>query len=182
MSEFEITALILSEHDVIRREFTALDELADAGSPDDLRRAWTALAARLEVHAVGEEELFYPRLARAADEGVQESIDAVHDHNEIRSSARAVEEHEFGSEQWWAAVRTCREVNGDHMAEEEREFLPDFREAVDAERREELGMRWLEFHDQHEGAQGLSGEDADPEEVVGAVAGGPADTAGGARA
>lgn len=182
MSEFEITALILSEHDVVRREFVALDELADAGSPEDLRRAWADLSARLEVHAVGEEELLYPRLARAAEDGVQESVDAVRDHNGIRSSARAVEEHELGSEAWWAAVRACREVNGDHMAEEEREFLPDFRQAVDAERREELGMRWLEFHDRHEGAQGLSGEDADPEEVAGIASGGPTDTPGGARA
>ena len=68
------------------------------------------------------------------------------------------------------------------MAEEKREFLPDLREAVDAERREELGIRWLEFHDQHEGARGLSGEDADPEQVVGDAAGEPAETAGGARA
>ena len=178
MSEFEITALVLAEHDVMRREFAALDGLA----PAELEPAWRALATRLEVHAVGEEELLYPRLARAADEGVQESVDAVRDHNEIRSSARAVDEHELGSHAWWVAVRACREVNGDHMAEEEREFLPDFREAVDAERREELGMRWLEFHDQHEGAQGLSGEDADPEEVAGIASGAPTDSAGGARA
>lgn len=168
MSEFEITALVLSEHDVIRREFAALDELSD---PDELGAAWSALAARLEVHAVGEEELLYPRLARAAQDGVQESVAAVRDHNEIRAGVRAVDEHEVGSEQWWAAVRAARESNGDHMAEEEREFLPDFREAVDAERREELGMSWLAFHDEHEGARGLSGEDADPQEVAGT--GGP---------
>lgn len=164
MPDFEITALVLSEHDVLRREFAALDELSDV---EELRSAWAALAARLEVHAVGEEELLYPRLAAAADDGVRETLDAVRDHNDIRAAARAVDEHEPGSDGWWAAVRGAREVNGDHMAEEEREFLPDFRDSVDAERREELGLRWLELHDRHDGARGLSGDDADPEQVAG---------------
>ena len=163
MSDFEITALILSEHDVFRREFAALEELSD---PAELRNAWDALAAKLEVHAVGEEELFYPVLAKESEEGAEEGKHAVHDHNEIRHAAQAVAEHDVGSEGWWEAVRNCQRVNGDHMAEEETEFLPEFKAAVDDERREELGMRWLEFHDVHEDAEGLSGEDADPEEVV----------------
>ncbi len=163
MSEFEITALVLAEHDVIRREFEALEGVS---APDQLERAWRALAARLEVHAVGEEELFYPLLARAAQDAVQDSVEAVHDHNEIRAAVRAVDEHETGSQSWQEAVRAAREVNGDHMAEEERDFLPEFRDSVDAQRREDLGMRWLEFHDRHEDGEGLSGEDADPQEVV----------------
>ncbi|MCW2605164.1 MAG: uncharacterized protein JWN61_3299, partial [Pseudonocardiales bacterium] len=57
-------------------------------------------------------------------------------------------------------------VNADHMAEEEREFLPDFKESVDDDRREELGMLWLQFHDEHPHADGLTSEDADPEAVV----------------
>lgn len=163
MSEFEITALVLSEHEVFRRDFVALDELSGAA----LAQAWQQLAARLEVHAVGEEELFYPLLAREAEDGVQETEDAVRDHNGIRTAARAVEEQEPGSEQWWAAVRATQEVNAEHMAEEERDFLPGFREAVDPERREELGMQWLAFHDEHEQARGLSGDDADPAKVAG---------------
>ena len=163
VSEFEITALILSEHEVFRRDFAALEEMTDTAQ---LTAAWEALAARLEVHAVGEEELFYPVLAVEAEDGAEEGKHAVHDHNEIRHAAHAVAEHEVGSDAWWEAVRTTREVNGDHMAEEETGFLPDFKQNVDAERREELGMRWLEFHDVHEDAEGLSGEDADPEEVV----------------
>ena len=163
MSEFEITALVLSEHEVFRREFAALEDVADA---DGLAQAWTSLAARLEVHAAGEEELFYPVLAQESDEGAEEGTRAVRDHNEIRHAAAAVDEHEVGSDGWWEAVRACREVNGDHMAEEEREFLPEFKASVDDERREELGMRWLAFHDDHEDGKGLSGEDADPEEVV----------------
>ncbi len=52
------------------------------------------------------------------------------------------------------------------MAEEEREYLPAFREAVNEQRREDLGLRWLQFHDSHDHAAGLNGADADPAAVI----------------
>ena len=162
MSDYEITALILSEHEVFRREFAKLDDLP----PEKLEGAWTSLADALEVHASGEEEMFYPLLATAGSEEADDARTQVHDHNEIRDSVRAVAEQEVGSEVWWTAVRNAQEVNAEHMAEEERESLPSFREAFAAEQREELGMRWLQFHDEHEGARGLSGEDEDPDALV----------------
>lgn len=162
MSDYEITALILSEHEVFRREFARLDDV----EPGELAATWTSLADALEVHASGEEEMFYPLLAQAGRDEADDARSQVHDHNEIRDSVRAVAEQEVGSEGWWTAVRSAQEVNAEHMAEEERESLPSFREAVDAEQRGELGMRWLEFHDTHEGARGLSGEDEDPDALV----------------
>lgn len=160
MSEFEITALVLSEHEAFRREFAALEEAGD------LAEAWSALAARLEVHAVAEEELFYPRLAQETSATTEDGEAAVHDHNEIRHAVAAVEDHTAGDEAWWDAVRAAQQVNADHMAEEERDFLPPFKAGLDGDEREELGMRWLQFHDEHDGARGLSGQDADPAAVV----------------
>src|SRR5215218_7140046 len=100
MSDFEITALVLAEHEIFRRDFAALDDL----SGQELATAWDALHARLEVHAVAEEQLFYPLLAQEAD-GEQETAEGVHDHNEIRHAAAAVGEQELGSAAWWEAVR-----------------------------------------------------------------------------
>ena len=162
MSDYEITALILSEHEVFRREFAKLDDLPEG----ELAQAWQSLADALEVHASAEEEMFYPLLAQTGREEADDARSQVHDHNEIRDSVRAVAAQEVGSEAWWTAVRNAQEVNADHMAEEERESLPSFREGVEAERRGELGMRWLEFHDRHDGARGLSGEDEDPDALV----------------
>lgn len=163
MSDYDITTLILGEHEVFRREFARLEDLTDTA---ELAAAWTSLANQLEVHAAGEESMFYPHLVREAEAGAEETEHAIHDHNAIRDSVRAVAGQTPGSEAWWEAVRHARETNGDHMAEEERDILPDFRDNVDGERREALGMQWLEFHDDHEGAEGLSGEDKDPEAFV----------------
>ncbi|WP_448624082.1 hemerythrin domain-containing protein [Geodermatophilus sp. URMC 64] len=161
MSDFEITALVLAEHEVFRRDFAALETLPD----HELAAAWEALHAKLEVHAVAEEQLFYPLLAQEAG-GEQETAEGVHDHNEIRHAAAAVVQQQVGSEGWWEAVHTTRQVNADHMTEEEVDFFPPFKESVDEEQREALGMRWLAFHDDHEQGDGLSGEDAEVSEVV----------------
>ena len=132
----------------------------------ELDEAWTALVELLEIHASGEEVVLYPHLARAAEHGVAETEHAVRDHNEIRDSIRAVQEHAVGSEAWWAAVRTAREVNEDHLQEEEQDVLPAFRDSIDLDRREELGQQWRGFHYEHVGARGLTLEHTDPQVVL----------------
>jgi hypothetical protein len=47
--------------------------------------------------------------------------------NGIRDGIRRAGRHAVGSEAWWQAVTDTRTANSDHMAEEEREALPDFR-------------------------------------------------------
>jgi nitrite reductase/ring-hydroxylating ferredoxin subunit/hemerythrin-like domain-containing protein len=161
--DMDITVLVHLEHDAIRGQFEALGALSDA---TELARAWTTLAELLEIHASGEEQLLYPKLARTADEGVEEAEHAVREHNEIRDSVRAVERLRVGSDAWWRALATAREVNEEHLQEEERDALPLFRSSTDRGRREELGREWVTFHEQHRQARGLSGEDADLEDVI----------------
>lgn len=163
MADFDIAVLILSEHDAFRRSFTELEELTDAG---ELDAKWLELADALEVHASGEEEIFYPELLHEVEESEGETKHAIHEHNEIRDAVRAVADHEAGSESWWDAVRHAREVNAHHLDEEENEILPEFRESTEESHRSDLGMRWLQFHEEHERAKGLSGADKDPEAYV----------------
>ena len=163
MADVDITALILSEHDAFRRSFASIEELTDV---DELRTAWQELADQLEVHAAGEEAIFYPELLQDVDDSEGDTAHAVDDHNEIRETTAAVDEHEVGNDAWWEAFRACREATVDHLAEEENDVLPPFSEQVSAEHRDALGMRWLEFHERHEGAKGLSGDTVDPEAYV----------------
>ncbi len=159
----DITVLIEREHDNFRRQFAALDDLSD---PDELQQAWSSLADLLEVHASGEEVVLYPRLVRADEHAVEEAEHAVRDHNEIRDSVRAVQQHPVASSAWWQAVRTAGQVNEEHLQEEERDVLPVFRHSVDRAAREQLGARWLTFHAEHQGAQGLSDAGTDPQTVL----------------
>jgi hypothetical protein len=163
----DITDLILDEHDLLRRRFAELDERrsADAGG-DQLERLWRPVADLLERHATAEEQTFYPRLLKRGENAEDETEDAISDHNKIREAVRRAEQAPVGTDDWWAAVLDARASNSDHMAEEEREALPDFRGSVDLETREELGSRWLAFCREHPGAEALDLDGPDVQEYI----------------
>ena len=163
VADFDITALILSEHDAFRRAFTELEGVTDV---EALRSGWQDLADQLEVHAAGEEQVFYPELLQDVDDSEDDTEHAVKDHNEIRDAVRSVADHEVGSDSWWEAFRSAREATVEHLEEEENDVLPPFKDEVDEAKRTELGMAWLAFHEKHEQARGLSGDDVDPEAYV----------------
>ena len=166
-AETDITDLILAEHEDFRRRFVELWDLRHSGDPGAVAAIWQPLADLLEVHASAEEEIFYPvLLKRGSDEATEETNDAVGDHNEIRDAIRIASELEAGADPWWEAVLECRKANDEHLAEEERDVIPDFREHCDQERRSSLGGQWVAFHAKHRAARGISGTDIDPEEYV----------------
>jgi hypothetical protein len=65
VGDFDITTLILSEHEGFRRTFAEIEQLTD---PEELARRWRELSASLEVHAAGEEAIFYPELLQDVDD------------------------------------------------------------------------------------------------------------------
>jgi hypothetical protein len=164
----DITELILADHHEQRRMFALLDELGD--DPARLTPVWQRLAILLEVHADAEERLFYPRLLTAgegadgADSADDETKDAIRDHDDIRDGIRRARQHPPGSSEWWQAVADTRAANSDHMAEEEREALADFRRHADRRVRHELGADFAVYEAAH--ASGVPLEDKDPDSYV----------------
>jgi hypothetical protein len=141
----DITRLILRDHARLREGFADLDDAQASGDRDAIDATWRSLAELLEVHAAAEEQVFYPELLAKGSDAVDETEDAIEDHNKIRDAIRAAEQHELATAAWWEAVGTARTENSKHIAEEEREALADFRRNVDLATRDELGRRWLVF-------------------------------------
>ncbi|MGH9088219.1 MAG: hemerythrin domain-containing protein [Acidimicrobiales bacterium] len=163
----DICDLILEGHETFRRHFAELDDLRAAGAGRDaFAREWKPVADLLEVHAASEEELFYPRLLPRGDDAEEETRDAIGDHNDIRDAVRRATEREVGSDEWWNAVLDAREQNSDHMAEEERGAIPDFRAHAEGSLREDLGVHWLRFQAEHAEARGIDLADKDPDRYV----------------
>ncbi|MBD5656223.1 MAG: hemerythrin domain-containing protein [Candidatus Eremiobacteraeota bacterium] len=167
----DITQLILDDHHEQRRLFSILEQI-DRHDTESLRIVWKRLAAFLEVHALAEEELFYPDLlhvgkgAGGKDSAEDETEDAIKDHNEIRDAIAKVADHEVGSESWHHAVAAANEANSDHMAEEEREGLTDFRQQADLALRHDLAVRFAAFEAAH--VLGVEPVDKDPKEYIAA--------------
>lgn len=56
------------------------------------------------------------------------------------------------------------EVNGDHMAEEERQGLTDFRRHVDRDERHRMAVAFVVFESEH--ADAIRPHDVDPDAYV----------------
>lgn len=67
---------------------------------------------------------------------------------------------------WWAAVALAREHNSDHMAEEEREALADFRARTPKQEREDLAAQFVEFMTAHPRGEDVSTADKDPDTFI----------------
>jgi len=165
----DITQLILDDHHEQRRLFAILEQVrrTDTGT---LSVVCARLGAFLEVHAAAEEAIFYPALLqvglaadrRAGAEG--ETLDAIRDHNDIRDAVAEVARHRAGSDGWLAAVAAANLANSDHMAEEEREGLTDFRRLAGLQQRHDLAVAFAAF--QARNFAGVLPVDRDPETYV----------------
>jgi Hemerythrin HHE cation binding domain len=165
----DITDLIRADHDWFREQFARLEELQSQVSSDSrsLQQVWCPLADKLDVHAYIEEKIFYPRLLeRGADDPEDETLDAIGDHNDIRDGVRDAHAASVGSDSWWAAVGRTRAANDDHMSEEERDGLTDFRANAPADLRNELGREYRKFMALHPTPRGLLIVDRDPQTYI----------------
>jgi hypothetical protein len=164
----DITTLILDDHAWFRRQFAQLDELQARAGTDtrELTRLWEPLAARLDVHALAEEKIFYPQLLEHGEDPEDETLDAIDDHNEIRDGVARAERNPVGSAEWWAGVWDARRANDEHMGEEENEGLANFRLNATTGLRESLGTQFAEFMDAHPTTAGLDNSDKDPQSYV----------------
>jgi hypothetical protein len=177
----DITELILDDHREQRRLFAILEQL-DRSDAATLSVVWSRLGAFLELHAAAEEEVFYPALVTAGlaagqVTGVEgETLDAIRDHNDIRDAVAAVASHPAGTEDWHAAVAAANLANSDHMAEEEREGLTDFRRLASLRRRHDLAVAFTVF--QARNYAGVAAVDRDPAGYVRAAEQGARDADG----
>ena len=161
----DITELILDDHREQRRLFAILEQI-DRADTGVLSAIWDRLASLLELHAAAEEAIFYPALLqvglaahRAA--GVEgETLDAIHDHNEIRDAVAEVARHQVGTDEWFGAVAGANLANSDHMAEEEREGLTDFRRLAGLQRRHQLAVAFAAYEARN--YTGVPAVDRDP--------------------
>jgi hypothetical protein len=159
-----VTDVIRLDHEWFRGTFVALESAR--ADRDALSALWAELSARLEVHAAAEEALFYPRLLKDDSDAVDDTEDAIRDHNDIRDAIRDAGEHAVGDDAWWKAVGDTDKANTEHMEEEEEGPLREFDDFASPGEQAELAAAFAAFDEEHHGARDITVEDKDPKRYV----------------
>jgi hypothetical protein len=161
----DIVDCILADHNQQRTMFMALEDARD--DPEALGKIFNRLKNFLEAHAAAEEKFFYPTLLKKgegaldSDSAEETTEDAIDDHNKIARAAEEAMRQPVGSEPWWQAVDQCNLHNSDHMSEEERQGLTDFKRTVPRDERVRLAVKYLAFESEHSGEYQRSEKDPD---------------------
>lgn len=115
--------------------------------------------------------MFYPALLRVG-QGVgdalgpeDETLDAIKDHNEVRDAIAGIAKFQAGTDAWYQAVAEANKANGDHVAEEEREGMADYRQHCDLQSRHDLAVQFAYFEAAH--IAGVHAVNEDPQGYVG---------------
>lgn len=165
----DIAEVILKDHQEQRYLFSLLEQV-DRSQTEALSEIWGRLRAFLEVHARAEELFFYPTLLRTGrgeggmPDAKSETKDAIEDHNEIRDAIAQVASHEVGCSDWFKAIGEVNKANSDHMGEEERQGLADFRRTVTLADRHALAIEFIVFEAKN--INGIVARDLDPDKYV----------------
>lgn len=165
----DITQLILDDHQEQRRLFAIIEQMP-RGDTAKLAAMWGRLSAFLETHAEAEERFFYPALlkrGKGADtkaDAEDETEDAIEDHNKIRDAVAAVVGCDVGTDAWFKAVAKANHANSDHMGEEERQGLTDFRINAPIQLRHDLAVEFAAFEAAH--ITGVKAVDKDPKTYI----------------
>jgi Hemerythrin HHE cation binding domain len=170
----DITELILDDHHEQRRLFAIIEQIGRADTPS-LAAVWGRLGIFLELHAAAEEAIFYPALLQSGLAAMrqsgteEETADAIRDHNDIRDAVQDAARYQVGTAEWFDAVGAANLANSDHMAEEEREGLTDFRRLAGLQQRHDLAVAFTAFQARNVG--GVPVVDKDPEAYIRAAEG-----------
>lgn len=151
LKEADAIALLAAEHRRIRQLF---DDYADsAGQEEHKRELARQICFELSVHALLEEEIFYPAMRAArTDDGLLDEAEAAH--AGARELIRQLEAMQAGEGPFDALVEVLSGQVGCHVGAEEGAMFPMARQAgldIGALGRQ-IGLRRLEIENGFDGA------------------------------
>ena len=127
--ELDAIELLKKDHDDVDQLFEDYDELVEGdASPEDRRLMSTRICGMLAVHAMIEEEIFYPA-ARAAKVDADLLDEAEIEHGSMKELIAHIGEAAATQRLYDARVKVLGEYVRHHVKEEEGELFPACRKA-----------------------------------------------------
>ncbi len=127
--------LLLQQHNEARRLMTEVE----SSRFEPKKRAFEQLVRLLAVHETAEEEVVYPVLRLAGDEGSRVADARLAEEDEAKKALSELESTDIAKSEFDDKFRSFRQMVLRHAANEEREVFPRLRAAQTPEELEKLG-------------------------------------------
>ena len=134
--------LLRNDHRAVEKLFKAFEK---AKSPEAKADAVTQIIADLSVHAVIEEQVFYPLVRREVPDAEDIVLESLEEHHIVKWVLAELEAKSPDAEGFDAKVTVLMENVRHHVEEEEHELFPQVRGALGRKRLSEMGDRMAEL-------------------------------------
>ncbi len=126
------------------REVEALfKKVLEAKEPTERMNLFKQIDRDLRLHAIIEEEIFYPEIRRRAENGDQrlEVAEAYEEHGLVKITIESLEKLDPGTEQYRAKLVVLRDLVQHHVDEEESTMFKIAHHLFDKPELEEIGTK-----------------------------------------
>src|SRR5580692_6654070 len=121
-------AMLTADHKKVKKLFADFDKLKDAGSDEDKASIVDQICNELKIHTELEEEIFYPAVRKAIDDG-DLMDEALVEHAGAKDLIAQLQEASPDDDLYDAKVTVLGEQIDHHVKEEEGSMFPKARKA-----------------------------------------------------
>jgi hemerythrin-like domain-containing protein len=124
----DAVTLLMDDHKAVKKLFKEFEKLAKADDTDGKVEVANQICEELTIHAMIEEEIFYPA-ARAAIDDEDMLNEAEVEHASAKDLIAQIREMEGDDPMYDATVKVLSEYINHHVEEEEKEMFPKAKKA-----------------------------------------------------
>ena len=146
--DLDATALLAREHEHLRHLLRQLAEAAAERAFDRKKALFRAFKEALQVHATGEEQVFYPAVMKLRSTWAREAVrEALEEHQAVDSIVAEIDQMEPEDGQYDVKVEGLRASVEHHIGVEERAMFAEARNHLTDDRLQALGRRMISLRD-----------------------------------
>ncbi|HYO46344.1 MAG TPA: hemerythrin domain-containing protein, partial [Gemmatimonadota bacterium] len=139
-----VIELLKNDHEKVSKLFKSYEAAKKSESESDKEAIVAQLCEELSVHALAEEQLFYPAVEDGSenDEKAQDMVkEGQEEHKLVKTLVAELKEMSASEEQYDAKVKVLKDLVDHHVEEEEGQMMPKAKKLLSSEELEALGTQ-----------------------------------------